>query len=81
MTLVIFTFHGVEIFAYEDFTFIIPINFTRNSDLTEKYLALNEEKANLIKDKEDAQIQIRELRQTSHSMERKIESLLKELTR
>ena len=73
MTLVIFT--------HEDFTFIIPINFTRNSDLTEKYLALKEEKANLIKDKEDAQIQVMELRQTSHSMEKKIESLTNELTR
>nr|XP_022327057.1 myosin-10-like isoform X5 [Crassostrea virginica] len=53
---------------------------TRNSDLTEQCLVLKEEKVNLIKDKEDGQRQIKELRQTSQSMERKIETLFNELT-
>ena len=76
--------NGVEIFAFIQLNMRcteLHINFTRNSDLTEKYLAIKEEKTNLIKDKEDAQIQVMELRQTSHSMEKKIESLTNELTR
>ncbi|XP_078322872.1 uncharacterized protein LOC111124238 [Crassostrea virginica] len=52
----------------------------KNSDLTEQCLALKEEKVNLMKDKEDGQRQIKELRQTSQSMERKIETLINELT-
>ena len=56
-------------------------HFNRKSDLSEQCLALQKEKANLRKEKADAQIQIRELRQTSHALERKIESLTKELTR
>ena len=60
---------------------VFHIIFNRNSDLTEQCLVLKEEKVNLIKDKEDGQRQIKELRQTSQSMERKIETLINELTR
>ena len=73
--------------ACEDITFIqlikpcIFINVNRNRDLSEQCLTLQKEKANLIKDKEDAQKQIRELMRTSQSMERKIESLTNELTK
>ena len=57
------------------------INFNRNKDLTEQCLALEEEKASLIKDKDDAHKQIKELKQSSQATERKIESLTNELTR
>ena len=60
---------------------VFHIIFNRNSDLTDQCLALKEEKINLIKDKEDEQRQVKELRQTSQSMERKIETLINELTR
>ena len=57
------------------------INSTRNCDLSEQCLTLQREKTSLLKDKEDAQKQIKELRQSSQSMGRKIESMANELTR
>ena len=60
---------------------VFHINFNRNSDLTEQCLALEEEKASLVKDKEDGQRQIKELKQSSQAKEKKIESLTNELTR
>ena len=50
------------------------INSNRNCDLSEQCSTLQREKANLIKDKEDAQKQIKESNQS-------IESLTNELTR
>ena len=56
---------------------IFHINSNRNGDLSEQCLTLQKEKAILINDKEDAQKQIRELRETSQSMEREIKSYTK----
>ena len=62
-------------------TISFHINLNRNGDLSEQCSTLQKEKASLLKDKDDAHKQIMELKRTSQSMERKIESLTNELTR